>query len=183
MNEKPKIKFYKRWWFAFVLGLIVGPMVSIGVLFLMAYPQYLTPTYWVGRVSGDIPSDLSRPAASTAPAYFELREQDANGNYVPTGLDNRYLVVANVNFDSVTQSPRVEMQFNAEGGKLIETITTRNVGKAVGFFVNGKLVMAPTVAQAISGGSLTLFGNLSLENTKALAQGLNAGRGLTQKPK
>jgi preprotein translocase subunit SecD len=189
MNEQIKKRFYKRWWFAFVLGIVVGVPVSIGILFLMAYPKYLTPKYWVGRMSGDYAAsrvssdgmnDLSRPTATTTPAYFEIREPDGKGGWLPTVLDSRYLSSANIGFDQTTLAPYVSIVFEGQGGQLLSDITGRNIGKGLGLFVDGKIVEAPTVASRISGGSLILSGKFSLQDIKLLAQRLNAGKGLTQ---
>ncbi len=189
MNEQVKKRFYKRRWFAFILGVVVGVPLTVGVLLLMAYPKYLTPKYWIGQMSGgnaaskiasDGMNNLSRPTATTTPAYFDMREQDASGKFVPTGLDSRYLVSANISFDPTTRAPRVDIKLNQEGGRLFEEITGRNIGKPLGIFVDGKLVEAPMVASRISGGSLIISGTFAIKDVGPLAQRLNAGKGLTQ---
>ncbi|MFH1712685.1 MAG: hypothetical protein ABH896_00645 [Candidatus Jacksonbacteria bacterium] len=166
-----KPKFYKRWWFAFVLGMIAGPGLLLATLFLITYRQYLSPSYWM----------YNHPTSSAIPAYFEIREQDGDGNFVSTDLDSGYLISAEVGFDNGTGMPFLTIAFNDQGEQLLATITARNVGKQIGFFVNDEMVFSPTVAQAIIGGKVSLYGNLALKDAQNLAQSLKAGRGMTQK--
>jgi len=184
MNEQPKTKFYKHWWFLLIAGAILGVALLFVVLLFVAYPQYLSPLYWMNRINHVVPapvgvSSLVAPDASTAPAYFELRELDDKGNFVHRegGLNSTRLISADVGFDPASGLPFLTMNFDAAGSRLITYITTQNVGKQVGFFVNDKLLYSPTVARAVTGGSLRLSGNMSAEEMINLAKSLNAGRG------
>lgn len=120
--------------------------------------------------------------SNTVPAYFEIRELDANKDYIPTGLDSRYLVSATVTNNSMTGMPFVTISLNAQGNQLLETITTRNKMKPIGIFVNGKLLEAPIIQGKISG-PIEISLSQSLTDAQNLADSLNAGKGLTQMPK
>ncbi|MBI4097138.1 MAG: protein translocase subunit SecD, partial [Candidatus Levybacteria bacterium] len=54
-------------------------------------------------------------------------------------------------------------------------ITTRNVGKRIGFVLDNVLVDAPVVREAITGGSTVISGGFTTERAKQLQIQLNAG--------
>lgn len=195
MNEQIKRRFYKRWWFAFILGIIVGAGGLLAFVFLSLHPQYLSGDYWNNRVynathkclmvgreketgQGRCISEAAYPTAATTPYFFEMRESDGKGGFVPTELNSQYLSSADTQVDASTGSPQITLYFTAEGAKLMEAITGRNIGKQVAVFSNGKMLMAPIVSQKISGNSLVITGNLTVQQTIDTAKGLNAGVGL-----
>lgn len=92
-----------------------------------------------------------------------------------TELSGRQLARATVQFDPQTSQPLVSIDFNAEGGKMFEDLTTRNVGQPIAIFLDGEAISTPIVNQAIYGGSAVIQGDFSLEEAKLLAQRLNAG--------
>lgn len=106
-------------------------------------------------------------------------EQDLSnyfgGNFVQTGLSGKQLKRADLSFDQQTNQPVVQIQFDAEGAKLFEEITERNIGKSVGIFLDGQLMSAPTVNQKIPDGTAIISGSFTVEEAKELAQRLNAG--------
>lgn len=105
------------------------------------------------------------------------QEQDylqPNKQWENTKLSGKYLSGASVNFTR-TGSPQVSLQFNSEGGELFEKITRRNVGEKVAIFLDGKVVSAPTVNEAIPGGEAVISGKFTVDEAKQLAQRLNAG--------
>jgi len=91
-----------------------------------------------------------------------------------TGLDGSQFTHADVNFDQLYQ-PYVSIQFNAEGAKLFEEITGRNVEKPLAIFVGGEFISSPTVKNKISGGSAQISGRFTVEDANNLARDLNTG--------
>jgi protein-export membrane protein SecD len=91
-----------------------------------------------------------------------------------TQLSGKYLAGASVSF-ARAGSPQVALEFNSEGGDLFEEITRRNVDKKVGIFLDGELISAPTVNEAIAGGRAVIEGRFTVDEAKELAQRLNAG--------
>lgn len=91
-----------------------------------------------------------------------------------TGLSGEQFQHADVSFDQFYR-PFVSIQFNEEGGKLFEEITSRNVNKPIAIFVGGQLISAPNVNEKISGGKAQISGRYTVEEAKALAQELNTG--------
>ncbi len=95
--------------------------------------------------------------------------------FFPSGLTGRYLKRAELQFDATTNTPLVGVEFNAEGEKLFEEITTRNVGKPLGMFLDGAPLSAPTVREAISGGKAQITGQFTVEQARDLVRRLNSG--------
>lgn len=95
--------------------------------------------------------------------------------WTATALGGKQLKKAQVVFDPNSGTPTVSLQFNSEGAKLFEELTTANVGKPIGIFLDGEAISTPNVNEPISGGEAVITGNFSLPEAKLLAQRLNAG--------
>ncbi len=95
--------------------------------------------------------------------------------WINTKLSGKNLKKASVQYDSTTMIPQVSLEFDNEGAQLFAEITERNVGKPVAIFLDGYIISAPNVNEAIYGGKAVISGNFSLEEAKKLAQRLNAG--------
>lgn len=92
-----------------------------------------------------------------------------------TALDGKHFRSAAVTVDPVTNIPLVQIQFDSEGARLFEELTAKNVGKRIAIFVGGQLISAPSVEQAISGGTAVITGSRNFQEASALAQDLNTG--------
>lgn len=95
--------------------------------------------------------------------------------FSPTELTGKYLKNSTLQFDPNTNAPQVGLEFNAEGAKIFEAITARNVGKRIAIYLDGSPISAPTVNEAISGGKAQITGNFKYDEAKQLVQRLNAG--------
>ncbi len=100
---------------------------------------------------------------------------DMGNLYQDTGLTGRYLDHAALEFDPQTGEPKVSIQFNAEGSKLFEKITSENIGKQVTIFLDGAPISSPVVREAISGGQAQISGSFTPQEAKDLVQRLNLG--------
>ncbi|MBU4142484.1 protein translocase subunit SecD [Patescibacteria group bacterium] len=92
-----------------------------------------------------------------------------------TELTGKYLKNSTLQFDQNTNVPQVGLEFNDEGAKIFETITSRNVGKRIAIYLDGSPISAPTVNETISGGKAQITGNFTYNDAKQLVQRLNAG--------
>lgn len=126
------------------------------------------------RGAGDEREVRSRHILIRTKTARDLVPQTSDG-WLNTQLSGKQLARAQVVFDPQTQQPQVQLTFNDEGGKLFEEITGRNVGKPVGIFLDGQVISAPNVSEAISGGSAVISGQFTVQDAKLLAQRLNAG--------
>jgi preprotein translocase subunit SecD len=90
-------------------------------------------------------------------------------------LTGRYLKPnATVQTNPDTNAPVVALEWNTEGALLFKEITTRDVGKPLGIFLDNELISAPTVQEAIPEGKGIITG-MSLERARTLALQLNSG--------
>lgn len=109
--------------------------------------------------------------------------QDANSSttaeltqdWKNTELTGKYLKRANLQFNQNDGSPEVNLEFNAEGAKMFEDITGRNIGKQVAIFLDGYPISVPTVNDKITGGSASISGRFNVEEAKLLVKRLNSG--------
>ncbi|MFA5946665.1 MAG: protein translocase subunit SecD [Patescibacteria group bacterium] len=92
-----------------------------------------------------------------------------------TALSGKDVKRASVAFDPNTGAPYIVLDFNAEGAKLFGELTSANVGKVIGIFLDGNPVTTPVVNEAIYGGTAQITGAYTLEEAKTTAQRLNAG--------
>ena len=95
--------------------------------------------------------------------------------FTPTRLTGQYLKSAKLGFDQTTSKPLILIEFNDEGSKLFEEITSKNVGKQIAIYIDSVPLSAPTVQEAIAGGKAQITGTFTLEGAKQLARNLNAG--------
>ena len=99
--------------------------------------------------------------------------------YVSTGLDGRYLASAALQFGSGATAglaaPQVLLNFNSDGAKLFEKITSENVGKTLAIFLDGQPISTPTIQEAIPGGQATISGRFTATEARDLVRNLNFG--------
>ena len=67
------------------------------------------------------------------------------------------------------------LEFTAIGGKKFSEITARNIGKPLAIFLDGQIVTAPNVENAITDGKAVITGNFTVDEAKKLVIQLNAG--------
>ena len=114
--------------------------------------------------------------------FGELEEQNKDRDaakeepkFKPTELTGRYVKKAQFSFEQVTNSPEIFLEFNDEGAAIFETVTKRNVGMPLGVFLDGRLITAPVVREAISGGRAQITGRFTLSEARQLVERFNAG--------
>lgn len=99
--------------------------------------------------------------------------------YAPTGLTGRYLSSAALQFGSGATAglatPQVLLNFNSDGAKLFEKITSENVGKTLAIFLDGQPISTPVIQEAIPGGQATISGRFTATEARDLVRNLNFG--------
>ena len=100
-----------------------------------------------------------------------LEFKDPNNKTVLTGTDlkDAKAIVGNGN------QPLVSLEFSDEGGQKFADVTARNVGKRISITLDGEVLTAPTVQEAITGGRAQITGNRSMEEAQHLAILLRSG--------
>lgn len=99
--------------------------------------------------------------------------------YAPTGLNGRYLSSATLGFGSGAtaglSAPQVILNFNSDGAKLFEKITSENVGRQLAIFLDGQPISEPVIQEAIPGGQATITGQFTATQARDLVRNLNFG--------
>ena len=114
-------------------------------------------------------------AGSTAPAEEEKQGGSGVADFIPTELTGRFVKRADVEFDPTSFQPEVSLELTAEGGKIFADLTRRNIGKRLAIYLDGVVVSAPAVPDAIEGGRARITGNFTPDEARILAGRLNAG--------
>lgn len=100
-------------------------------------------------------------------------------SYVSTGLTGRYLSSAALQFGSGATAglaaPQVLLNFDSDGAKLFEKITSENIGKQLAIFLDGQPISTPTIQEAIPGGQATITGQFTATEARDLVRNLNFG--------
>ena len=106
--------------------------------------------------------------------FAEVGTEEEPGIF-PTDLTGADLESADVVFDQTTGKPVVALEFTSEGGEKFANLTEENIGKPLPILLDDQVVSAPSVQQAITGGSAQITGDFTLEDAQNLAIQLNAG--------
>ena len=108
-------------------------------------------------------------------AHILFAKADADIIWKQTGLDGKDVQKAQLTFAPNTQEPLVILDFNEEGKDLFAQLTTDNVGKPIGIFLDNALRSSPIVQEPIKDGSAQSSGNFTIEEAKQLIKDLNLG--------
>ncbi|WP_293902835.1 protein translocase subunit SecD [Phenylobacterium sp.] len=112
------------------------------------------------------PGSMIVPGDDRAPYYVVKRRPVVTGEM---------LTDAQGTFDNQTARPVVSFRFNAIGAKKFGEATTENIGKPFAIILDNKVISAPTINGAITGGSGIITGNFTTESANNLAILLRAG--------
>ena len=103
--------------------------------------------------------------------------------YVNSPLTGKYLEKAQLQFSqggiqsggSLQSQPIIALSFDREGADLFEELTRNNIGRTIAIFLDGVIVSAPVVNQAISGGQAIIEGSFTIDEAKETVGRLNSG--------
>ena len=123
--------------------------------------------------------EASEKNETTSPLDTQTDTKD-DAVYRTTGLTGRYLkgaelVFGNGNGGGLSNEPIVSITFNDDGAELFEKITRDNIGEQLAIFLDGKLMSAPRINEAIGGGKAIISGNFTPDEARILVRNLNFG--------
>lgn len=95
--------------------------------------------------------------------------------FISSGLTGRYLKRAEVVFAPQAVAPSISVEFTAEGADLFAEITAANVDKPLGIYLDGALISAPVVREAIRNGQAEISGQFTVDEARELSRNLNLG--------
>lgn len=115
------------------------------------------------------------PVQATTSEGKQIELQGSQDTFVPTQLTGRYVKGASMSFNGVSGRPEISLEFDDEGAKLFEQVTTRNVGKQLAIFVDNELLTAPVVNERISGGRAQITGQFTITEAQKLVNRFKDG--------
>lgn len=85
------------------------------------------------------------------------------------------LIDSQPSFDQRTNQPVVTFRFDTRGAKKFGDVTAKNVNRPFAIVLDGKIISAPVIREAILGGSGQISGSFSVQGAQDLALLLRAG--------
>ncbi len=122
---------------------------------------------------------LVRPEAKNF-TQAQLASSTLDQIYQPTGLTGQFLSGASLQFANsgngqIAGAPTVALSFNDQGSTLFSQITTAHKGEILAIILDGQVISAPTIQDAITNGKAVINGTFTADYAKNLVQNLNYG--------
>ncbi len=92
-----------------------------------------------------------------------------------SALDGDDISYAAPGFASGTKDPIAQFRFNGRGTRRFAHVTEENVGKPFAIVLDDRVISAPVIREPITGGSVQISGNFTLEEANSVAMQLRAG--------
>ena len=139
------------------------------------------------EIPGNLDSNVKDVISKTAKLTFHLEKQTLVNSKVffneETGEEVRVQENPNLTGDYIQNAslqynenePVVSFSFNKEGSDLFAKMTSENVGSRFAIVLDGALITAPVIREAITGGSGQISGNFTNESANNLAIILKSG--------
>ena len=118
--------------------------------------------------AGRVPpgSELLPSTDGYSPAYVVKKRAEVTGEM---------LVDAQARFDQQSGHPMVQFRFNGQGARRFGEVSSQNIGKRFAIVLDKKIISAPVIQGAITGGSGQITGNFTEETANDLSILLRAG--------
>ncbi|MGM0585915.1 MAG: protein translocase subunit SecD [Pseudomonadota bacterium] len=113
------------------------------------------------------PDELKLPDAQEEGRYYVLEQRAL--------ITGDRLTDAQPGFDQQTGEPVVNFRFDAAGARRFGEVTSENVGRPFAIVLDGEVITAPTIREAITGGSGQISGSFTVESATQLSILLRAG--------
>ena len=111
-------------------------------------------------------SELLPSTDGYSPVYLVRKRAEVTGEM---------LVDAQARFDQQTGRPVVTFRFNGQGARRFGDVSSQNIGRRFAIILDKKVISAPVIQTAITGGSGQITGNFTDETANELAILLRAG--------
>ncbi len=120
-----------------------------------------------------------RMLAESTAGEVDMMPSEETG--APVAVERRVIVAgddltdAQASFESRTGEPIVTFRFNVKGAQRFGQVTSENIGRALAIVLDNKVISAPRIQTAITGGSGQISGRFTVEQVNKLATLLRAG--------
>ena len=118
------------------------------------------------------------PSSIVVPATNELSADGTPLRYVLRAravVTGEMLTDSQASFDSQTGQPVVSLRFDTTGARRFGEVTSENVGRRFAIVLDGGVISAPVIREAILGGVGQISGSFTVETANDLAVLLRAG--------
>lgn len=95
--------------------------------------------------------------------------------FLPPLLTGKNLKRATVDFDQVTGTPQINLEFDSEGTEIFAKLTKENIGKHIAIYLDEIPIQIPVVNSEITNGRAVITGSYSLDEAKQIVRNLNSG--------
>ena len=140
------------------------------------YPEATVSTVGEDGIRVEIP-DVTDPNAVLAligtPALLEFKSPD--GETFMTGEHVKTATPMVDNQEGIGGEHVISFELTSEGAKLFADMTTKSVGKTISIYLDGNVLMEPTVNTPITNGSGIITGNYTAESAATFATQIQSG--------
>ncbi|OAF15703.1 SecDF P1 head subdomain-containing protein [Bradyrhizobium neotropicale] len=119
-------------------------------------------------------AELSSPPAGSE-VLFGFKDKRSYLVSKDSALDGGDISYAGPGFATGTKDPIASFTFNARGARRFAHVTEENIGKPFAIVLDDKVISAPVIREPITGGSVQISGNFTLEEANRVAMLLRAG--------
>ena len=135
------------------------------------------------RIVSDNAEDLKKAINNETVEGYELKYMEGErGGREPLLLTKEASLAGDTLVNAKTEfssrgfgEPYVSITFNSKGAQIFANVTATNVGKRLAIVLDGKVVSAPVIREAIPSGQAQISGNFSVEQANDLSVVLRAG--------
>lgn len=149
------------------VGILRDRVDSLGVRETSLYPQGKDRV--VIEIAGE---DDPEAAVDILKNVAQLEFQDEKGKVLVSGKN---LIDAQARINQNSQEAYVELKFDKEGAEAFAKATSANVGKPLVIVLDGNVISAPRVNQAITDGNAIIEGSFEAKEAQDLAVLLRSG--------
>lgn len=95
--------------------------------------------------------------------------------FYPASLTGEHLKSASVAFNGQTNAPLVTISFDSVGAEQFSKLTSEHKGEILAIVLDGQIIEAPVIRDAITNGQAQIEGNLTADQAKSLSRDISYG--------
>ncbi len=149
-------------------------IVYVGLIVLCALGFSLSYVNAADLSSGDkisVEFKMVCTGASQSDCSKAAIQNDHEELYVTS---NPFLSTRDIGAAKIKQdSGAIDLQFNEEGTRKFNEITSKNAGKRMAIFIDGSLLASPKISDPVTTGKITITSSLTKEEAKVVVDRIN----------